>query len=175
MKKLYAKLKDPIDYNSLYEKLIAKEQANDLPWFHSDVTYSFNVIRVQESHIKDNPTLSVIHDRFKIIPFIFKLPANTCYNWHTDATRPASINLPLNNHANSTTCFINENTVNEVNTVTKLEYDPGYFYLFNNQVHHSVLNLNEDRYFFSLTFELDKTQVSYNNILNFCIEQDLLI
>lgn len=175
MQNLFTKLKGQIDHISLYEKLLNKESAGQLPWTKSEVSYSFNVIRVQESHIKDHPALSVINDKFKLIPFIFKLPANTCYNWHIDAFRPASINLPLNNHSNSTTCFINETRVNEVNNVTKLEYDPGYFYLFNTQIHHQVLNLNEDRYFFSLTFELPKTQLTYKDILNFCIEQDLLI
>lgn len=175
MLSLYAKLKNPlVDYQTLYKKLIAKDQRKELPWYSSSSSYAFKLIKLQDSYITNNHSLACINEKFKIYPFIFKLPADSNYNWHTDVDRGVSINLPLNNHAQSFTCFLSNPQLDTLNSIHQLEYDPGYFYLFNTQVNHSVLNLKQDRYFFSITFEKTKLSLSYQTVLDYCIDKNLV-
>ena len=171
--KYYTKLKAPLlDYKSLYEKLVNKD--SELPWHSSAITYDFKLIKMSMTYVENNETLSAIYDKFKFSTYIFKLPANYNYNWHIDSDRGLSINMPLNNHINSHTCFLTDDSLGSSNKFHRLDWDPGYFYLFNTQRMHSVLNLNEDRYFFSMTFDQTKNDLSYEMVLNYCKEKELI-
>jgi hypothetical protein len=175
MLNLYAKLKNPLsDYQSLYEKLINKDQIGELPWFSSANSFAFKLIKLPQSFIENNNTLLCINKKFTIFPFIFKVPANTNYNWHVDADRGLSINLPLNNHTQSHSYFLSDQTLGHLNSIHRLNYDLGYFYLFNTQIPHAVLNLHQDRYFFSITFKQPKHELTYSTVYDYCANNNLL-
>lgn len=126
--------------------------------------YGFKVSRLPLEVILTDPILQQVHKRHKIQHgAIIKIEPNRCYNWHQDAERGVSINLLLS-HSDSFVLFGNTSQDSEDQIdIIRLDYDVGYFYKFNNQFMHSVINFNEPRYLFSLEFEQDKTFLTYEN------------
>ena len=104
------------------------------------------------SWIDEEPAL---HEVQRISPIarlgILKLPAKWVYSWHRDQTRQACINLLVSSDHHSHTLFgepVNSTTFQTL----ELRYPPGRYVLFNNQIPHTVINLDGDRYLLSLEF-----------------------
>jgi hypothetical protein len=79
------------------------------------------------------------------------MPDHWVYHWHRDQNRQACINLLISSNHHSHTLFGRSVSDTSMHCL-ELRYEPGRFYLFNNQVPHSVINLDVNRYLFSLEF-----------------------
>lgn len=83
---------------------------------------------------------------------ILKMPDHWVYHWHRDQNRQACINLLLSCNHHSHTLFGAPVSSTSMHCI-ELTYAPGRYYLFNNQIPHTVINLDVDRYLLSLEFE----------------------
>lgn len=88
----------------------------------------------------------------KVVGFLEMTPW-TVYKWHKDIYRSASINLLLTAHDESYCLFTSEGDEALQIDVSELKYKEKTFYLFNTQERHMVLNLDKNRYLFSVEFE----------------------
>ena len=82
---------------------------------------------------------------------ILKMPDHFVYHWHRDENRQACINLLISTHHHSHTLFGQSVSSTSMHCL-ELCYEPGVYYLFNNQVPHTVINLDVNRYLLSLEF-----------------------
>lgn len=119
------------------------------------------------------PLLQTIHQKFPISGgAIIRITPNVVFNWHTDVTRAAGINLKVSGESRSHTLF--GNPVDEWNDeFVELEYEFKTFYLFNTQHKHSVINFNDDRYLFSIQFAQTKDEITYKEIYDWCLSEGL--
>lgn len=88
----------------------------------------------------------------RLPPFIagiLRMEPNTCYDWHVDGKRKGSINMLLN-PADSLCLF--RKSEGHYFQFEKLDYIPGYYYAFDTQVPHTVINNRNTRYLFSIEF-----------------------
>lgn len=173
MQLYYTKLKTLFnDADELYNRLSIKDDANEFTW---DISYHYNFIRLPNSYVLNNSTLSKINEQWELVPLIIKMPPNTSYNWHVDAERSFAINLLLNNHSQSHTTFLTDSTLqSSINNITELVYEPQTLYLFNVQEQHAVLNLNHNRYLLSFTFKNHRSVVPYSKVLEYCKFNNLI-
>lgn len=168
--KYFSKLKNPLtEYKTVYESIVTKDLDNQLDW---SVVEDFNLIQIANTHVQNNPVLRAISEKFDLVPIVIKMEKNTIYNWHTDASRGVTLNLLLNNHENSYCLFSDGIKNDNMEDIVELKYEPGYFYVFNTQVRHTVTNLVHDRYLLSCTFRKDKRSLSYQEVLDFCKAND---
>jgi hypothetical protein len=128
------------------QELIANPER--LWWPH----YGFLATPLSSSWIEEEPALREVQQITPIARLgILKLPALWVYSWHRDQTRQACINLLLSRDHHSHTLFgepVNSTTFEAL----ELCYPPSRYVLFNNQVPHTVINLDRDRYLLSLEF-----------------------
>lgn len=105
---------------------------------------------------------------YKELPYmagVLKFPKNTCYNWHTDSLRGGCINMALGPQGKSHCLFAPDGT-GVTHKFVELKYKPGRRYLFNNQIPHTVINFDQDRYVFTIEFLEDKSKLNYQDLLN---------
>jgi hypothetical protein len=104
---------------------------------------------------------------------LYKIPANTSYNWHKDASIGVSLNMVLTDY-NCHTIFstghydyMNAMNFPILDKIVELKYEPKKWFLFNSQIRHSVVNLDHrDRYLLTITFP---KEYSYNKLKEFLI------
>ena len=102
--------------------------------------------------ITSEPTLQAVQQICPIAQLgILKMPEYWVYHWHRDQDRQACINLLISSDHHSHTLF-GRSVTNTSMHCLELRYELGRFYLFNNQVPHTVINLDVNRYLFSLEF-----------------------
>lgn len=102
--------------------------------------------------ITSEPTLKAVQQICPIAQLgILKMPEHWVYHWHRDQDRQACINLLISRDHHSHTLF-GRSVTNTSMHCLELRYKPGRFYLFNNQVPHTVINLDVNRYLLSLEF-----------------------
>ena len=96
---------------------------------------------------------------------LLRVESMTVYDWHVDEKRESCVNLLYSLDNNSHTLFGTQR--DQLNKdVIELKYEPNTFYLFNNQVEHTVINLDGPRYLFSLYFEEEKDYHSLKQLLH---------
>jgi hypothetical protein len=128
-----------------------------------------------EETINKEPVLKALDEKFKIAHFgILRMEPNRFYKWHVDGERGASINMLLNCDAYSYCLFGDPNYENITQTeFIKLEYQPNTFYIFNTQWPHCVINFDKPRYLFTVMFEQTKESLSYNDIANWALSNNI--
>ena len=121
------------------------------------------------------PILKKINERFEIESIgVLKMDTNTLYNWHVDDDRGVSINMLLTPEHTSHCIFTKKRTQKvDVFPIVELEYKKNTFYVFNTQELHSVLNLNSTRYMFSVQFKDKKNKLLYNEVKQYCIDNNI--
>ncbi|MFN7678154.1 MAG: hypothetical protein ACK5QW_06095 [Cyanobacteriota bacterium] len=122
---------------------------NDLNWLPH---FGFWAMPLSGDWIEKEPALSAAHAICPIIQLgILQMPDHWVYHWHCDENRQACINMLISTNHHSHTLF--GRSISNANMHSlELCYEPGCFYLFNNQVPHTVINLDVNRYLFSLEF-----------------------
>ena len=114
--------------------------------------YGFQAMALSRAWIERELGLEAINRVSPIADLgILKMPDHWVYHWHRDQNRQACVNMLLSCDHHSHTLF--GQSINTTNMhCLELSYEPGRFYLFNNQIPHTVINLDVDRYLFSLEF-----------------------
>ena len=127
-------------------ELAANPEAFWLPHF------GFQAMALSRDWIAREPALLAINSICPIAEMgILRMPDHWVYHWHRDQNRQACINMLLSSDHHSHTLF--GQAINSTNMhCLELAYEPGRYYLFNNQIPHTVINLDVDRYLFSLEF-----------------------
>lgn len=156
-------LKLPYTANFIDDLKTLSQKVNDDNWIKY---FNFDTLPLNAQHIiKSDTFLQQLYNKHPFICAILKLKKNTYYDWHKDDKRGVCVNMLINDtHSH---CMFRE-TDNITGNFIELKYDVGVYYLFNNQVEHSVINLDEDRYLFSLEFEQDKNSLTFNDVLKYC-------
>jgi hypothetical protein len=95
------------------------------------------------------------------------------YRWHIDRYRGVCINMLLTPDVRSYCMFGTQKNEDNV-YFSELNYEKNSFYLFNNQMMHSVINFNQHRYLFSIEFVDDKSKLSYDTVYKWCSDVGLL-
>ena len=118
--------------------------------------------------ILKEPLFFKINQKFKILRGgVLRLEKNKIYNWHKDEKRGLAINMLLSGRG-CHTIFGEESEKFRIQyDILELKYQPKKFYLFNTQIEHCVINFNEqERYLFSLEFEQEMHNLSYETLLH---------
>jgi len=115
---------------------------------------------VLQQIINDNELLTTINKRFKIFGgFFMKTHANTQIPWHYDYPRRGPVlNLMLNDVLSYS--FFARHTIDTTDLI-QCKYDQGQFCLYNTDMVHSVINLDQIRYTISLWFEEGRKELSW--------------
>lgn len=142
---------------------------NELSWYNLN---GFLTLDIPKGIWLKEPLLELINKQYSIAGAVFlKISTNTCYSWHKDHTRGLSINM-LMEESNSFCLFGDKIDDYNYNTI-KLDYELGKFYLFNTQHEHCVINFDQPRFLFSIEFEQEKDDLSYQDVYNWCLNQGL--
>lgn len=115
---------------------------------------------VLQKLINENELLTKINNRFKIFGgFFMKTHPNTQIPWHYDYPRRGPVlNLMLNDaHSHS---FFTRHIIDTTDLV-QCKYDQGQFCLYNSDMVHSVINLDQIRYTISLWFVEGREELSW--------------
>jgi hypothetical protein len=157
-----------IDKNNCYLKLGESEvlqhyfdNVTELNYVHYK---GWETSLIPNEWILQEPLLKSINEKFKISRgAIIRMEPHHCYQWHIDDDRGVSINLLLTPEVKSFVYFGNKVSYDQYEYV-ELVYEPRKFYAFNNQIQHTIFNFDKPRYLFTLEFEKDKTQLSFDEI-----------
>lgn len=130
--------------------------------------YSFNVrVLPVEWLVEQDKFLRDLYNKHPFQAGVLYSKPHTIYNWHTDSARGVGINMLLE-HTDSH-CIFHVGKGNPIDMTTsqfhELVYEPHKYYLFNTQVHHSVMNFDGPRFIFSIEFAEDKNVLSYDKLL----------
>jgi hypothetical protein len=118
-----------------------------------------------------DPEIVKIIDKFsgeKRMAFL-KLPPNTCYGWHQDVSRQASINMLIKG-VNSMCIFGTKSIEEQFINLKKLEYKKNRYYLMDVTNPHTVFNFEEEERF---VITISIAEASYIEIRNYLIENNL--
>ena len=100
---------------------------------------------------------------------VFRFFPNTCYKWHFDTGRNASINIVVDGF--DSMCLFGDPALgNKFVNLTALNYKPNTYYLLNVKKFHSVYNFSNLRYVVSLGI----TDLSYQDTVEYLKHEKLL-
>lgn len=133
--------------------------------------FGFDCVEIDRRWIDREPALKAVHSLHQIRQLgLLRVQAKSMYDWHVDGYRHSCLNMLISENHNSITLFGRQrNYVNK--DITQLQYEPDTYYLFNNQMEHCIINLDGDRYLFSLYFEEEipyyqlKALLEENNVI----------
>jgi hypothetical protein len=130
-------------------------------WFNY---FNFQVKQIPQDLLNKDPFFVWLTERYKYIAGVLKLEPYVCYDWHKDTRRGVGLNMLITPNINSYCLFAaNRDTV--VFKVDELQYKPNTYYLFNTQVDHTVYNFESTRFLLSIEFELDKDNLTFDQLL----------
>lgn len=113
--------------------------------------------------------LKKVMAQFSGVGAFLKMRPMTMYDWHTDTERRGVINIRLN-EANSHSLFGSRTSFSKIRSVQEVPYGPpGSPLLFNTQVEHCVLNLDETRYMWSIDL---RQRPSFAKVVEFLNSED---
>jgi hypothetical protein len=100
---------------------------------------------------------------------VYRSTPNSCYSWHVDSARLASINMLIDGF-DSMCIFGNLNPGKKYTELSVIKHEPATYYLMNVKKFHTVYNFNNQRYILSLgiadkSFAEVKEYLKENNML----------
>lgn len=139
---------------------IAKLDWYDLPGYQG--------IEVPKQVLLNESFFQSLDQKFGLVGgAILKWPSMISYFWHEDGDRNSTVNMQLSYDGHSHTIFGNKQSDWHMD-IEELIYEPGYFYLFNTQEPHEMINLGKERYFLTTRIESDPT---YEELLEWAVGQ----
>lgn len=94
---------------------------------------------------------------------------NSCYDWHTDAYRFASINMLIDGF-DSMCIFGNNMPYKKFTELSVIKHEPATYYLMNVSKFHTVYNFNNQRYILSLSIP----KKSFEEVKEYLKENDMI-
>jgi hypothetical protein len=125
--------------------------------------YNFHAMQVPDELAFKDVTLRSLNHNHKLRVGILRLDPYVCYDWHVDTSRGVCVNMLLNDVESKCLFSIEQGEITR--TFKELKYKPETYYLFNNQVEHTVINFTQNRYLMSVEFEEGKDVLTFNNLL----------
>lgn len=157
MRKYYARVKAPSEHICQFYSL---PRLSKLDWVPFE---GFTGFLIPEEIWGKEKFLAAVKERYpQSLAIIMRLEPGTAYTWHKDVDRSFTINMLMHRNGHSHTVF-GEKESDYTNSIHELDYEPGYFYLFNTQELHEVYNLDEYRYLFTMKIV---TEDSYEDVLS---------
>ena len=167
MNKYYHALKEPSTLSKLLEKYTTIEYHK-----HYFNIGGYPVIQVDKDDILSDPSMYMIHREYPFDAYVMRLDPYINYTWHIDEWRGVTINQLLK-HTNSH-CFFGEQNSKWVMNLVEVPYNPDTFYIFDTQSKHCIINLENYRYILTLDFYKKKTELTYNQLYEYCESVDLI-
>ena len=124
--------------------------------------YNFMALQVPAEILDEEPLLVELAKKRKFHAGLLRMDPNTCYNWHVDTDRQASLNMLVLDDGNRKCIFAREYGI--VMPITELKYKEFTYYAFNTQIPHTVYNFSEPRYLFSLEFLDEDRGLTYDEL-----------
>ena len=125
--------------------------------------HNFDAIQVPFDIAFGDPVLYMLGMEHKLAVGILRLDPYTTYDWHVDGKRGVCVNMLLNDVKSH--CLFEVEKDEATHRFIELQYAPNTYYLFNNQVPHTVINFGQSRYLMSIEFEEDKDALTYAQLL----------
>jgi hypothetical protein len=135
-------------WSSISEDLLAYAKSLSPDYWMS--YYNFDATQVPAQLLNRDGFLVSLAQQRKFHAGILRMPPNTTYNWHVDSDRKVGLNMLLQDGQSH--CLFATEDFGVRCVVEELQYQPNSYYVFNTQVPHMVLNLEQPRYLFSLEF-----------------------
>ena len=125
--------------------------------------YNFKAVQVPVEMLSKDLFLVDLFRKHPFVAGIVQLSPYVCYDWHTDSRRGVGVNMLLTPEIKSHCLFTS--TEGAQFPFEELVYEPDTYYLFNTQIRHTVINFDKSRYLFTLEFQADKDQLSFESLL----------
>lgn len=110
----------------------------------------------------DDPFIKQVKKFFGGDIRFYKVPARSVYRWHKDWAHNCCFNLVFEEYHSHTLFSINSSH-NDVDQIEELKYELNQWYLFNTQVKHMVVNLDDhDRHL--VTYRISDKKVTYEQV-----------
>lgn len=149
----------------------------NLPTINDEMEYyHFDVTEIDlEKFLSENDFFNWLYSNYRFRCGIVKMNPYQIYDWHIDVgekrtNRGVCINALISESPSMVLFSENlENLASQGGTswqagIIPFTYEFEKVYLFNPTIQHSVYNFEKTRYLFSLQFELDYTQLSYEGL-----------
>jgi hypothetical protein len=136
------------------------QDAEPTSWFDY---FGFTSLQIDTATVlATSDILSELNSRIKIqYTGITKMKPAEHYRLHTDSVRGVSINMLIQHHQ-SQCMFVGDL---QKGPYIELCYEPGVLYVFNSQIPHTVINLSENRYMFSIQFQEPRQVLKYADVV----------
>ena len=133
----------PIEYDASYIVNAVQEYLPKAIWrWKTYMTVAVGFHLLSEPIVQSDRLLKQLHDKFQPQLRLYQIPSKSFYRFHKDALFDVSMNMILEQY-NCHTVFINEVLNEHVYKLDELVYTPQKFYLFNTQIPHAVMNLDD--------------------------------
>jgi hypothetical protein len=163
--KNFAKVKNP---SESVMKYLTQDRIEKIKWYDLP---GYNGSEIPMPVLLKEPFLKEVDKEFGLTGCaLLRWPEKTAYFWHNDSDRNSTINMVINNGTHSHTMF-GEKMSDFHMEIEELIYDPGFFYIFNTQVSHEMINLGKERYLLTTRIKSDPT---YKELFNWALKNNLL-
>jgi hypothetical protein len=135
-------------WSSISEDLLAYAKSLSPDYWSS--YYNFEASQVPAQLLNRDGFLVALAQKRKFHAGILRMQPNSCYNWHVDTDRKVGLNMLIQDGKSHCLFMVEDNGLRC--RVEELKYQPDSYYVFNTQVPHMVLNIEQPRYLFSLEF-----------------------
>jgi len=113
---------------------------------------AINTSSIELEILEACPLLSKFKQQFGGKFHLYNIPGKAVYTWHRDHSISCALNMVLEEYHCHTLFSKSKHPLdssppdqNNILSVVELKYEPKKFYIFNNQLPHSVTNLDRDR------------------------------
>ena len=111
-----------------------------------------------------DPFFQWLGQHYNFIAGVLKMEAYQQYDWHVDTRRGVRVNMLLE-HGNSLLMFT-ERPNDLVKNIYPIKYQPKTYYIFDTQTPHCVINLSAPRFLFTVEFEKDLNELTFDDLKN---------
>lgn len=144
--------------STLSSKLLWAIHTDTTPW---SSLYDFNAKLVPKEWLMEDPFMAKLMELHSFQAAVIGMDAETCYRWHIDVDRSASVNMLLTPESHSY-CVFKEDVDTRTHPILRLDYKPDTYYLLNVKKYHTVFNFDKPRYMLSTQF--DDINLTYDDI-----------
>jgi len=121
------------------------EETPDTAWKEY---YTWKALKVSDEILSKDPVLAPLMGAVEFKAGLLRMPPYSCYHWHVDSDRGVGLNMLV--FGDDSKCVFSRDYGQIICSIEELHYAPSTYYIFNTQIHHTVLNFEKPRYMFSI-------------------------